>query len=109
MDYVLSESWRLLDCLDVLSPHSVFMVGVTCAPEELRRRERKRGDRPLGLAASQGRVHAFVNYDVTCDTTGRTPSQCAEQVLHTWEHWPGVGAFVKMHANVGPAGKGTSG
>jgi len=108
MDYVLGESWRLLDCLDVLLPRPVFMVGVTCAPEELRRRERTRGDRPLSLAASQGRVHTLVNYDVTCDTTGRTPSQCAEQVLHAWEHWPGVGAFVKMHVNVGPAGKATS-
>jgi len=109
MDYVLRESLRLLDCLDVLSPHSVFMVGVTCSPEELRQRELARGDRPLGLAASQGEVHAFVSYDVTCDTTGRTPSQSAEQVLHAWEDWPGVGAFVKMRGTVRPAGKAPSG
>ncbi len=109
MDYVLSESWRLQDCLNVLSKHSVFMVRVTCSPEELRQRELARGDGPVGLAASQREVHAFVNYDLTCDTTGRTPHQAAQQVLRAWETWPGVGAFMEMHRTVCPTGKATSG
>lgn len=39
MDYVLSEPWRLLDCLAVMAGYRVVFVGVRCAPAELERRD----------------------------------------------------------------------
>ena len=77
-DHVLSEQWRLLDCLQVMSGLSVVFVGVHCSPEELRRRELERGDREVGQAASQQQqVHAHRIYDLECDTTTASPRQCA--------------------------------
>ncbi len=77
-DRVLSESWRLLDCLAVLADYEVIFAGVRCSAGELERRERARGDRQPGLAAAQQhQVHAHGIYDVECDTTSSTPRECA--------------------------------
>jgi chloramphenicol 3-O phosphotransferase len=77
-DYVFSESWRLRDCLAVLASLVVVFVGVHCAPDELGRRERARGDREQGLAAAQEhQVHAHGHYDIEVDTTRATPNDCA--------------------------------
>jgi chloramphenicol 3-O phosphotransferase len=77
-DHVLSERWRLLDCLAVFAAFDVVFVGVRCAPAELARRERLRGDREPGLALAQHeRVHAHGRYDLECDTTHASPLDCA--------------------------------
>jgi chloramphenicol 3-O phosphotransferase len=77
-DHVLSERWRLLDCLAVFAAFDVVFVGVRCAPAELARRERLRGDREPGLALAQHeRVHAHGRYDLECDTTNASPLDCA--------------------------------
>jgi chloramphenicol 3-O phosphotransferase len=77
-DHVLSERWRLLDCLAVFAAFDVVFVGVRCAPAELARRERLRGDREPGLALAQHeRVHAHGHYDLECDTTNASPLDCA--------------------------------
>jgi chloramphenicol 3-O phosphotransferase len=52
MDHVLSEPWRLLDCLAVMAGYRVVFVGVRCAPAEIERRERERGDRMPGMAVA---------------------------------------------------------
>lgn len=39
VDHVLSEPWRLLDCLTVFAAFDVVFVGIFCPPGELRRRE----------------------------------------------------------------------
>ncbi|MEU2496037.1 AAA family ATPase [Streptomyces sp. NPDC007883] len=81
VDHVLSEEWRLLDCLELFDPRSVVLVGVRCDLDELRRREQARGDRPMGLAARQFRqVHAHGPYDVECDTTTTSAGECALQI-----------------------------
>jgi len=77
-DYVLSERWRLLDCLAVLRPFDVVFVGVRCSAEKLVRRERVRGDREIGQAAAQlAAVHAHALYDIELDTEQHKPSTCA--------------------------------
>ncbi|GHF23898.1 chloramphenicol phosphotransferase [Streptomyces griseoluteus] len=78
VDHVLSEPWRLTDCLTVLPPEDVLFVGVHCPREELERRERARGDREAGLAALQyDLVHAHGDYDLECDTSTASPRACA--------------------------------
>ena len=80
-DHVLSEPWRLTDCLAVLEGIDVVFVGVTCSPEELARRERERGDRQIGQAAGQlEAVHAHGRYDLVCDTTSTSPADTAVQI-----------------------------
>jgi chloramphenicol 3-O phosphotransferase len=81
VDHVLSEAWRLQDCLSLFVPQDVVLVGVHCPPEELERRERERGDRPSGLAARQlERVHAHGFYDIECDTSRAAPLDCARHI-----------------------------
>lgn len=82
VDYVFSEQWRLLDCLDVLNGLDVVLVGVRCTDHELIRRERVRGDREPGLATSQlEQVHSHGHYDIQCDTTTTSPRDCARFVV----------------------------
>jgi chloramphenicol 3-O phosphotransferase len=79
MDYPLSAAWRLDDLLDVLATIRVTLVDVYCAPDELDRRERGRGDRPAGLARSQ-RVFGHDDRDITVDTTSMSAHVCASAV-----------------------------
>ncbi len=79
MDYPLSEPWRLRDLLDVLDGYDVTLVDVRCDPDELERRERARGDRPLGLAGSQ-LVFQHGDRDISVDTTRTTPDACAAAI-----------------------------
>jgi chloramphenicol 3-O phosphotransferase len=80
-DHVLSEPWRLRDCLTVFAGIEVVFVGVHCPVEELRRRELARGDRTVGQAAAQlPAVHAHGSYDIECDTGTATPMRCATQI-----------------------------
>lgn len=77
MDYPLTEPWRLADLLDGVD---VTLVDVHCSQEEPIRRERRRGDRPHGLAASQTRVFSHGDNDIEVDTTTRTPAACARDI-----------------------------
>jgi chloramphenicol 3-O phosphotransferase len=78
VDHVLSEQWRLLDCLRLLAGYEVTFVAVRCSAQELASRERARGDREAGHAAAQlAEVHAHGVYDLECDTTATTPMDCA--------------------------------
>ncbi|MFD5450193.1 chloramphenicol phosphotransferase CPT family protein [Streptomyces sp. NPDC127100] len=100
VDHVLSEPWRLLDCLSVLRPESVLFVGVHCPLEELTRRERERGDRPPGLAEHQYHlVHRHGDYDLECDTGTATARECAERIrdfLPRLPHLSGGTAFARL-------------
>ena len=60
----------------------VLLVGVHCFAEELARRERERGDRNPGLAASQlDWLHRRMRYDFQIDTTGKAPEALAIEML----------------------------
>ncbi|WP_121751235.1 AAA family ATPase [Streptomyces sp. E2N166] len=97
VDHVLSEPWRLLDCLSVLCPEDVLFVGVHCPLEELRLRERARGDRPPGLAEHQyDLVHRHGDYDLECDTSTASPRECAERIKRFLPHFPDRTAFARL-------------
>ncbi|MEU7363207.1 chloramphenicol phosphotransferase CPT family protein [Streptomyces olivaceoviridis] len=96
VDHVLSEPWRLLDCLTLLRPEDVLFVGVHCPLDELARRELARGDRPPGLAAHQyDLVHGHGDYDLECDTSAASPRECAQQVKEFLPHRPSPTAFTR--------------
>jgi chloramphenicol 3-O phosphotransferase len=104
VDHVLSEQWRLLDCLTVLAGMDVVFVAVHCSVEELSRREAARGDRVPGQAAAQlAQVHAHGSYDVECDTTSASPDECALQIRKFLERRPtGPTAFDRLRATLLP-------
>ncbi|MFD8736019.1 chloramphenicol phosphotransferase CPT family protein [Streptomyces sp. NPDC059618] len=100
VDHVLSEQWRLLDCVALFAPEDVVFVGVHCPLPELARREQERGDRPPGLAARQiAQVHAHGFYDIECDTSTASPAECAQQIKNFLPHRPTPTAFEKLRAN----------
>jgi chloramphenicol 3-O phosphotransferase len=97
VDHVLSEPWRLLDCLTVLPPEDVLFVGVHCPLDELARRELARGDRPPGLAAHQyDLVHAHGDYDLECDTSTASPRECAQRIKKLLPYRPNPTAFTRL-------------
>lgn len=97
VDHVLSEPWRLLDCLILLPAKDVLFVGVHCPLDELTRRELARGDRPPGLAALQyDLVHGHGDYDFECDTSAADPRECAQQIKEFLPHRPTPTAFTRL-------------
>ncbi|MEU5400272.1 AAA family ATPase [Streptomyces sp. NPDC005963] len=102
VDHVLSEPWRLWDCVALFRPQDVVLVGVHCPLPELERRERARGDRPPGLAARQyTRVHAHGLYDLECDTGSTGPDECARTIKDFLSDRPTPTAFERLAA-LGP-------
>ncbi|GAA2463422.1 chloramphenicol phosphotransferase CPT family protein [Streptomyces macrosporus] len=103
VDHVLSEDWRLLDCLGLFSAREVVLVGVRCSLEELQRREQARGDRPVGLAARQfQRIHAHGLYDFECDTTTAGALDCARQISAFLPQRPPPTAFEQLRTKLRP-------
>jgi chloramphenicol 3-O phosphotransferase len=89
MDHVLSEAWRLRDCLELFAPFTVIFVAVRCPLDELLRRECARGDRSTGTAAAQyDVVHAHGDYDIEVDTSTHTADECARQIAEEIERLP---------------------
>ena len=103
VDHVLSEDWRLPDCLELFSAAHGVLVGVRCSLEELERREQARGDRPAGLAAMQfQRVHAHGVYDLECDTTTAGARDCARQIGAFLPQRPTPTAFERLRTELRP-------
>jgi chloramphenicol 3-O phosphotransferase len=96
MDYLLSEPWRLADLIKVLHGYDVTLVDVQCAPHELERRERQRGDRPLGLAASQTLVFSHEDNDIEVDTTSRSAIECARDIVDRMDKISSPKAFERL-------------
>ena len=72
---VLSE-YRML-----LAPFQLYLVGVHAPLEILEDRERRRGDRLIGLARWQyGRVHNGMVYDLEIDTERATAAESARTI-----------------------------
>ncbi|WP_280434893.1 phosphotransferase-like protein [Nocardia carnea] len=99
MDHVLSEPWRLPDCLAVMTGIDVVFVGVHCPPGELRNRERRRADRPTGTAASQlDAVHAHEIYDLEVDTGTASIEACSAEIKAFLDGHSSNRAFDKLRA-----------
>ncbi|MEK3983292.1 chemotaxis protein [Paenibacillus sp. FSL K6-3166] len=70
------------ECLDVFFDQPTLSIGIICSKEELIRREQIRGDRKIGLAASQfNTVYCIDEYDLKVNTEKMNPIECAEKTL----------------------------
>lgn len=82
VDTVIENDKWFNDCLDVFFDQPTLFIGVICSKEELIRREQTRGDRQIGLAASQfSKVYCIDEYDLEVNTEEMTPIECAEKIL----------------------------
>lgn len=79
------ETPVLLDyCLDVFPDcdYPVLFVHVTCPLEELRRREKERGDRKIGHGESLlSKLDPQNTYDISVDTYNNTLDECADKII----------------------------
>ncbi|MFE5476404.1 chloramphenicol phosphotransferase CPT family protein [Nocardia sp. NPDC056541] len=101
MDHVLSEPWRLRDCLTVMHGIDVVFVGVHCSLDELQRREQQRGDRRVGTAADQiHSVHAHRTYDLELDTSTDTIENCSARITAFLNLAPTHRAFDRLRAEL---------
>ncbi|WP_320781389.1 chloramphenicol phosphotransferase CPT family protein [Streptomyces sp. CRN 30] len=103
VDYPLSSPWRLLDLLDLLDPQNTVLIGVHCPLPELERRERERGDRQHGLAATQyDHVHAHGVHDLDIDTSLHSPAECALRIRDVLTDRPRPTAFERLRRSLRP-------
>ena len=70
------------ECIELLHECPVLFVHVTCPLEELRRREKERGDRDIGRAEIQlPHLTSQDSYDITVDTFASTTDECADMII----------------------------
>lgn len=78
VDEVILEASKEQEYRALLAPFDVRFVGLFAPLDALEARERKRGDREIGLARWQyARVHCGIAYDLEIDTVTATPSESA--------------------------------
>jgi chloramphenicol 3-O phosphotransferase len=83
VDTVILREEKYMECLACMGDLRYITVGVHCPVEVVTRRELDRGDRKIGLAASQfERVHSNRMYNIKVDTSTMTPEQAAEMILN---------------------------
>jgi len=83
-DVLLNEGYdRLGECLGLLHDYNVLFVHVVCSSlEELRRREKQRGDRGIGQGESQlPQLNPQDTYDITVDTFADSTEICADRII----------------------------
>jgi chloramphenicol 3-O phosphotransferase len=81
VDHVITDDETLRELAAVCGPRRTFLVAVTCDEAVTNARERRRGDRAIGLARYQAPlVHEGQRpYDLTLDTSGADADALASQ------------------------------
>ena len=89
VDRVFSRE-SLTECVELFHDYIVLLVHVTCPLEELRRREKERGDRYIGQSEEQllelSEVVMQGMYDITVDTHADSSEKCAEKIIEILNH-----------------------
>jgi chloramphenicol 3-O phosphotransferase len=93
VEYIIETGEWMQRLVTTLHRSDVFFVGVQCPLDELERRERARGDRPIGDARRDFfTVHAHAEYDFEVDGTA-LPEQNADLIIKAWVKRSGASAF----------------
>jgi len=95
IDDVLIKGFDWLDkYVELLHDYPVLFVHVTCPLEELRRREKERGDRDIGQGEEQLSILNPQNtYDITVDTFNNSREECADEIIKALNYPPKFTAF----------------
>jgi len=74
---------------EAVAGHKTFRIGVTCEPEEARKRELKRGDRAIGTVDRElPLVHEGMAYDLVVDTTQTPATAIADLIMSKFPSRP---------------------
>jgi len=80
--YNIDNLDNMEECVMLLHDYPVLFVHVTCPLEELRRREKERGDRDIGQGESQLlELSPQSTYDITVDTFLDSTEECADKII----------------------------
>jgi chloramphenicol 3-O-phosphotransferase len=92
----------LVDYVNLLHDYPVLFVHVTCLLEELRRREKERGDRKTGQAEQQLQLlEPQDTYDLTVDTYYNTTDECADMIIQNLSNCDNISAFEILFKRIG--------
>ncbi|WP_318627211.1 chloramphenicol phosphotransferase CPT family protein [Paenibacillus polymyxa] len=81
-DTIIDNDKRFNEFLDQFFDQPTLFIGVICSEEELIKREQKRGDRQIGLVASQfSKIYCFGEYDLEVNIEEMNPIECAEKII----------------------------
>jgi chloramphenicol 3-O phosphotransferase len=98
VEYIIETPEWMQRLVATLGRFDVFFVGVHCPLDELERRERARGDRPVGDARRDFfTVHPHAQYDFEVDATA-APKRNSDLIIEAWSRRPRPGAFSRMAA-----------
>ena len=101
VEHIMESAAWLLRLADMLAGHDVFFVGVHCPLEELERRERERGDRPIGDARRDfHRIHSYCLYDFEVDAMQDRDAN-ADAVIAAWQARSRPSAFERLRERRG--------
>lgn len=81
----------------ILYESSVLYVNVSCPIEEIRRREKERRNRQIGLAESQlDDMFPQDKYDITVNTYTNTAEECADKIIELLDYPEKFTAFKSL-------------
>jgi chloramphenicol 3-O phosphotransferase len=81
IDHGFHRKQWMHEFVKLLYKYDVYMIGIFCNPAELEKRERKRGDRPMGMAAYQSQlVHRDLEYDLVINTERLSAIEAAARI-----------------------------
>lgn len=87
IDHVITSERILAQLLNLLSPHYLLLVQVTCPLQILKEREQLRGNRCIGSAAASTQyLYPKDGYDLTVDTFKSTAQECSSQIVKALYH-----------------------
>lgn len=100
VDHVITWDTGMRECIELFRDSRVIFVEVVCALQELRERERARGNRKIGQAEAQIPAYeAFRTrfpYDLQVDTSQHSPIECARMVIAVLNDSTVESSFEKM-------------
>lgn len=71
------------DCMKMLVDYPLYLIKVECSIEELKRREKERGDREIGNAEWQVKqgLYPLEGYNAVVDSSKNPMSECVETII----------------------------
>jgi len=96
--FLKDDKVGLKEWVEILCDYPVLFVHVTCPLEELRRREKERGDRDIGQGESQlAQLNPQDTYDITVDTS---KEECIDEIIESLNYPEKFTAFKILYSNL---------
>jgi chloramphenicol 3-O phosphotransferase len=103
IDHAVTARYHAEHLVSAVDSYHVVMVGLDPPVEVLVQRERERGDRRVGMAAAQHlRIHSWLSYDLTIDTSVVSPEEGARRIVNAMASAAGE-ALERTRAKLGSA------